>query len=391
MKLSLKNVEGRLKLLVKNTLGKLKLVMDCCCVGDDLVEPYSECCDGGLTVYVPQAMIQGLGCPSEVVIKLLGSCFRRTTMEPIRRAVAIQLGYRVIDGTVTIECANTCQTEPCPVCPDNCCIIRHIPATCEETNGQLICCNRGSYIHVVARKDIHRNYTGFTSVNGSDDGYCPPGCNWGYESIRVDDTEYDEWNGTYKKCDESGSAEYPTVTCSRNLLNTHNQIDTHYGFEGGVAGPCLASVETPTYSEYRDDACNGYMPMTVADDWLPPPYYTPNGAGPFCTLDGYQEVYDNIPGKRQTCTYSLNRSRECFTGSYVLQIDCVTRIHPNAPLESCPPPNAVTAYSSNREVYEYSILKLSDHFCNPSFCDGPGGRPPRFPDFNVDNGALVLL
>lgn len=363
--------------------------MDCCCVGQDLVLGYVECCNGGTTVYVPEGILQNLGCSSYDTIKIMDQCYSRLTWEPpIRRDVAIQRGYTIVPEMAVIVCALRCQQDPCPQCPDNCCIIQHIPAVCDETGGGLLCCNRGSFIQVVARKDITTSYVRLTSINASSEGYCPPGCTWGYESSRFNENEYDEYTGTYKKCDEEGQYN-AQISCSREYVRNTTQVDTYYGFEG-YPGGCLSSFEVPTQSEYRDTECE-WLPMTGSDAWLPPPYTTPGGYGPTCILNGHEEHYDNIPGLRTTCTYSLNRDRACFTGSYVLQIDCVTKIHPNAHIDSCPPPNAITGYSSTREVYEYSILTLSSDFCDPSFCDGPGGRPPKTPDFNVDNGALVLL
>ena len=390
MKLSTKTISGKIRLLVKNVSDKFSFVIGCCCGDAGLLLKFTDCCNDTVDIYVPFSVIDETRCVD--TIRYNNVCFRRTDTT-ITQAEAIKLGYQIVTDAAQIQCAR-CQSAPCPQCPEQCCKIVFVPGSCEDEIAQNIenweCCNRGTEYTMAAFKVNRQQYRSFTSVNGSGD-YCPAGCTDGLENFYRNYNESESWNGIYRNCDNECQRD-GTSDCTRDYVRTEELLVTRYGFNGGVAGQtCFQSVETPTFVEYRDNYCNT---VPYPEDLLPGPYIIPAGIGNesealVCEFNGVR-IYDNVPGYRRTCTYTLTRNRGCYSGQFQLQIDCITKIHPSAPPETCPPPNTVTAISTDSYNVGYSLQPTSYRCCDRDYC-GSQPRPAAFTRSVTRTGALSLL
>ena len=367
-------------------------MIDCCCNNDGGLSKFTDCCNDTTDIYVPFNVLDESACAG--VILFSGACFRPTGIS-VTRKEAEDAGWTIVETADLISCANRCQSAPCPQCPEQCCKIVYIPSRCEDEGSQNTdnweCCNRGTEYTMSAFRVNRQQYRSFTSVNSAGDDYCPAGCTFGLENFYRNYNESESWNGIYRNCNTECQPDQ-TSDCTRDYVRTDEQLVTRYGFNGGTAGQaCLESTETPTSSEYRENNCNV---LPYPEDLLPGPYVIPSGIGNepevlVCEFNGTR-VYDNIPGFRKTCTYTLTRNRGCYSGQYQLQIDCITKVHPSAPLESCPPPGTVVAVSTDFSNVGYSLQPTSYRCCDRNYC-GTAPRAPRIVSESTRTGALSLL
>lgn len=401
MKLSLKKVGDRFKLLVQKLAFTSKFVSDCCCTDRGRYGLWQECCDGNPQIYVPFALLDSISCTSGT-IKYGPNCYNYVTFSSVTRQEAIDSGLTVVEDSSLIECiadgagGAPCQSPPCRLCPQDCCMISIIPKGCSMVVSpnptDNLCCNYGRVATRQITKIERDTFTYNTSVNASaGDTYCPPGCSFGLFAFRSDRNLAYSDTATFQQCDSTGQRDERMTSCDAMFVSTNMQQTRRYGFEGGLPIACLQYTDTFTGpDEVRNSDCQYQGGIRNFD--FPGPMLVDGQM--VCEIFNRIESPDcdnSTPPGCWTYTTDMRRDAGCFSGSFELTVTGVKRASPDS---ECPPPGTVVATSRVYRLYTYSIRKDSSSFCEGNrFCDDYFAGRNRTPSPNPDSdgGALILL
>lgn len=183
---------GRLRALVGRA-GDL-----CCCDGGGAYKA-RECCDGEPAIWIRREDAERCGGPGAVVILRTGPdspvegvdgrCF--TILNEFATDDELRRANIDIFGGNAIECAQDCGADPCPPCPDQCCIFATLPScSLTPSPGSERCCVLGSAYEIDYLDEFEETRTGpagfqaFTVIGGD----CPRACVWSRDEVT--DTRY---------------------------------------------------------------------------------------------------------------------------------------------------------------------------------------------------------
>jgi hypothetical protein len=167
MKLSLKSINGKLRILAQRIGQGLKFVAECCCYANqnNLFVIGYNCCEGWgsiprIAVRADIASQLERECQWEwaLMVRVGGSesCFRLTPFQVVPREETA--GLVIVENISQIECVPNnrsypgirCGTQTCPICPANCCFTHIYPKECpdfhrvpQENPKSNICCSWG--------------------------------------------------------------------------------------------------------------------------------------------------------------------------------------------------------------------------------------------------------
>lgn len=306
MKLSLKAVNGKLRLLAQRVGQGLKFVLDCCCEtqGEPDLHLFYECCDpvprfaitnqayNALTSRCPQ-----VDPPQFMLVKFRGAedniCYREGDLGNgrISREEAVRLGYTIYETPATFDCSrgdgtrdNRCGWSGCRQCyPNQCCLTQLYDKECSlsllipnSVPKKNVCCNYGRVLRRRASYSQTIQHFRRTFLNqGVSDSFCAAGC---YAPLNRD-REYEQLvyniEDEFTKCFDNGDPVGSDGSwLQRNLRNDRyyrvERIRTVYGFDGDPNLPtCLSS---------RDEVLSD---LTINDNNVPNnntifPFFWPN-------------------------------------------------------------------------------------------------------------------
>lgn len=449
MKLSLKNVNGKLRLVVKSVGDVLKFVKDCCCK-NPLLDNYvlfNDCCGNSdtppiavkvsLVIEFSNQCSNGL---SFVVVRIPGQekCYSASwppTYPTVSLSVVQAAGLQIFDNNQQIRCVDTqrtsppnkCNTETCPECPDNCCIaVTYSPRNCPDVQqggwfdppvsdpANFFCCSYGRqctarYLHNF-RIEIKRfSYcaTGDTCLGNR------------LQQITLQEQFNDE---TYKytRCRADGTRPEFPVECL-----SHNNYQRYY-FQN--LNSCTGQTIDIGDQQFFP-GCSRDDPLNVGNFPFPPRSLFPyrprvlQQIDRFCGNDRQINVYEerfqsdssdsvceNVENEtnvvhlvyerdcsiyeRTTITTTIRYEVSCNRGSYFFD----QRFESRAYGMGCPPDGALTGTTRITRNSSYSIDINATELCDPSLCDqyrrrtaGSPILPQNFFANQTSQGALSLL
>lgn len=450
MKLSLKNVRGRMRLVVKSIGNAMSFVKDCCCFNQDNVYLFAECCDGIVRFAITQRFFYDINdrCRPYYIVKRTGDTACHTLANgglPITRTQAENLGYPVFDiGETSIVCYPTDPTvsqncgalpDVCRPCPTQCCLVQIYPKNCatylqipDPLPKNNYCCNYGSHL----RRTMNYDYSLLEIDNTSyfdgieNDPYCPSGCQGpffksrGYREVSYTETT------ELKSCDINGQPlGDQVVSCNASFYQRREESHRRYGFQGEEGLACLEYRDYQGLNEEtRDNECRfPYVIFPPEQYWRQRPGVTRGSAfGEGCSpgaivpitngdtvsyrllcedLNGYvYECIDRQYGIRTVQTTTYHYDAGCYSGLQRLEITTDRyAIKPDGWDDSrpvCPPVGRLMRRTIYKESCSYSIQSLSNINCGPYICEGYAkhGTLSSFP-INPNplpiTGALSLL
>jgi len=453
MKLSLKDVRGKLRLVVKSVGDTLRFVKDCCCVRSDGVYLFAECCDGVVRFAITQQFYYDLNprCSqqytTDYIVKQTGSTACYTLANgglPISRAEAERLGYPIFDiGDTSIVCyprdptsIENCGAAPdvCRPCPTQCCLVQIYPKNCSQylqipdpLPKNNYCCNYGSHL----QRTMNYEYSLTSIDNGSyfdgieNDPYCPPGCHGLFFKNRsLDQVSYTETT-ELKSCDDNGQPlSDQVISCDASYYRRREETYRRYGFQGEEGIACLEYRDyVARQEEERDNVCRfPYVIFPPERFWRQRPGLSSGscfgeGCRPGCIilapngtesirlvcedLNGYTyECIDRQYGRRTVQTTTYHYDAGCYAGTQRIEVTTdVYTIKPDGWDDSrpvCPPEGQLIYRQIYRESCNYSIRSLSRLNCGSNVCDGYARNGtlssfPTNPNPQPITGALTLL
>lgn len=322
MKLSLKNVGGKLRLLVKPVNNILRFVKDCCCVTqDNYVWTFAECCNGVVRFAVTKRLWDSLyprcGPVGQFVVRKTGdeACYVAVSEIPMPRSDAEGLGYQVYDiGETSIVCwPRTAEGSPthcyapvdvCKNCYKQCCIIALFPSGCApvqnlDTNPKNnYCCNYGREANATWTSSKKWNKIRWITLNNTygspEDSWCQPSCYGRLIKNRSSYESSEQCSASFRKCDINGdvTGDPEIVSCNGQQYEKKTNETWIYGFDNG-------GRDLPSCTSFRKI------------DEFPPEKFTS-----LCTM-GFPFPFDRFPGPAFICTGQDNDPETNCTGNFI--------------------------------------------------------------------------
>jgi hypothetical protein len=451
MKLSLKNVRGRLRLVVKSVGDKLRFIKECCCQESQLnnYAIFYNCCrtdNTRIAIKVSLAIEFYNQCSNNigfVVVKIPGQEKCYSSNWPLRFIATLEqaqsAGLQIFDTRQQVECVETktsspslkCRTETCPTCPNDCCIAIVYPRNCPDIqSGEVFnplidpsnyfCCSYG--------RQCLANWTHSFRKETKSYGACFIDSNTCFGNRLQEEglTEYyDEETRRLTRCFEDGSRPEFGTEC---VFHNHyaRQYENFYDVCTG------ASTHASDFEFQRWPGCipDGNR-SSLPNGPLPPPIIFPVRpvARPVATLS-YCDNNDNIriPEERiegtsedpicenienETIVYRKSYDRDCqvyeqikATTTFRYEANCLRgsyyfdqSIECRAYGFQCPPDGSLLWTEKTRRSSSYVISIELGTLCDPNLCNQyHRGQNQGSPFLKQDmffskstTGALTLL
>lgn len=419
MKLSLKSVNGKLRLLAQRVGRGLKFVLDCCCETTESFVIGYNCCEGwgsvpriAIRLDIARQLESECRWDWALMVRVRGneSCYRLTPFQIVSQDEIA--GLAVIDNRNQIECVPNsrtypgvqCGTQSCPPCPTNCCFVHVYPKDCPDFHGRLnqnpkgnICCSWG------------RDYTITVQYN-----------------TRLVEEYYDVFGVLYTK----------NIVRFNGRDVVRNRVCDPQGNQGGTP-TCLegnhyksqefmTAREGTTFEEFRLDRCItlGYpdrFSTPVPGPTVPPAWPSvmifpcrpsrtllrnPDGSA-FVDIkldddcSAIDRVCEDLENFVSTMKYTADRDQgidETYTTTFRYGLGCLQgSVYFDQISETVSrPDNKLLARRFFRHEASFSVVVNSSTFCPPSICDGYAqtGNMVTLPGLPVPQpiqGALNLL
>jgi hypothetical protein len=280
MKLSLKSINGKLRILAQRIEQGLKFVADCCCInqGEPNLILFLECCDSvprfAVTRQAYDILVQR--CPRTVdlplyqplIVKINNAeneaCYREGDItQQITREEAVRLGYTIYDNPDSFRCSRgdnapsrLCGWSECRECyPNQCCLTELYDKECSysflvpnSTPKKNICCNYGRKLRRRATYTQTIQRSRWTFLNNSvQSSFCNVGCYSPLPRERFFEQLSYNIEDEFTKCDDLGQPLGGVDSWNQtNIRNDRSyrieDIFTRYGFDGDVNLPtCMSS------------------------------------------------------------------------------------------------------------------------------------------------------
>ena len=422
MKLSLKAVNGKLRLLAQRVGQGLKFVLDCCCdepQTDSFVVGYN-CCEGWgsiprIAIRLDIARQLESGCQWEwaLMVRLNGgeSCYRLTPFQVISREQTA--GMIVVENRNQVECVPNsrtypgvrCGTETCPPCPANCCFIHIYPKDCpdfhrvpDENPKNNICCSWGRDYTIRIRYNT-RLVEEFYGLTG------------GFVNRNIYQWAGDETTRRLV-CNENAGPTPDDIRCieAQHYRRVESTLNPEANFEDRI-NRCITpaypvrqtapiygpnnTIEWPSVTVFparpgrrRSVNENGTIFIAIGFDSGESPFED----GPVC------EELDNFVSVQQTTADRDTWIETIYTTTFRYGISCLQGSSYFDQMEEVVsrPDNTLLSRRTFRHEASFLVTVNSSTFCPPTVCEGyaqtgnvivfPGWPPPQ-----PIQGALNLL
>jgi len=428
MKLSLKSINGKLRILAQRIEQGLKFVADCCCITQppppsDRYVIFGDCCGlseaPAIAVKVSLVIEFVNQCSNNigfVVVRLPGQdrCYS-ARWPPDQLTLSLEtvlsLGIQPLDTTQQVQCVETrienppfqCRTTSCPECPRDCCLaLVYGTRQCPDIQSSgwfnpasdpsdLICCSYGRQCLATWRHTYRTQERSY--------GSCSPesgGC-FGNRILNESLTQYaDEEVRRFVRCNADGTSpgDYGVECISHN----------HYARElSRSLDPCSGSVTGINDREFeRWSRCvENTDPGVLIRGPLPPSIFFPararrvvvnrslcDGGGTAEYIEEETRFNQDLPSvcedvenevvirqteidrdcsvyQREITTTTFRYGVSCLQGSYYFEQSTEVRAYGFG----CPPDGSLLYTRDIRRSASYFINVEATEYCDPTLCD----------------------